>query len=152
MNNNSNNNAANDNRLEFIRKVTEQNTLPVPSPFKRVQQKKSRRHKAVKQLLSEENKRINAIFQQEQQDNDADKNIKHKRLVPKVTYFNVDAPPSLRPPKKYCDITGLKGPYRSPTTNIRYHNAEIYQLIVKPMAPGVDQEYLKLRGANFVLK
>lgn len=136
-------NGSND-RLEFLRKVYHDNVIPAPSKFKRHGYKKpSRRHKSARQLLADESKRISSLLQ--------DPQAAVKR-VPKVTYFNVNAPPSLRPSKKYCDITGLKGLYKSPVNNIRYHNSEIYQLIVKPMAPGVDQEYLKLRGDNFVLK
>lgn len=128
-------------RIEVLKEVFAQNVQAASFGFKRQHQKRvgKGRHKSCKQLLSDEQKRIN---------NECLNNGK----VPKVTYFNVEAPPSLKPAKKYCDITGLKANYRSPTNNIRYHNAEIYQLVVKPMAAGVDQEYLKLRGANFVLK
>lgn len=129
-----NENAGIDERLEYLRTVAHSNI--VTHSLKKKNYKKShKRHKPTRQFYSDEMKRIN---------NDP--------RVPKVTYLNIVAPPSLLPTKKYCDITGLKSSYRSPTNNIRYHNAEIYQLIVKPMAPGVDQEYLKLRGANFVLK
>lgn len=136
-------NGSND-RLEFLRKVYHDNLIPIPSKFKKHGYRKpSRRHKSSRQLIADESKRISSILQ--------NPNIQVKP-VPKVTYFNVNAPPSIRPSKKYCDITGLKGNYKSPVNNIRYHNSEIYQLIVKPMTPGVDQEYLKLRGDNFVLK
>jgi INO80 complex subunit C len=36
-----------------------------------------------------------------------------------------EAPPSLRPSKKYCDITGLEAPYTDPKSRLRYHNADI---------------------------
>ncbi|CAI4059823.1 Ies6p SKDI_05G0260 [Saccharomyces kudriavzevii IFO 1802] len=149
--NNNNSNDGSDERLLFLRGVGERNEIGVPSKFKSAHYKKpARRHKSARQLVSDENKRINALLSK------ANKAVEGsgtaKRLVSKVTYFSVEAPPSIRPAKKYCDVTGLKGLYKSPTNNIRYHNAEVYQLIVKPMAPGVDQEYLKLRGANFVLK
>lgn len=68
------------------------------------------------------------------------------------TFFLIAAPPSLRPKKHYCDITGLEGKYRSPLSQLRFHNVEIYQEIIKHMTPGFDQEYLSLRGANVVLK
>ncbi|SJM86082.1 related to Chromatin-remodeling complex subunit IES6 [Zygosaccharomyces bailii] len=140
---NSSNNNGSAERLEFLRSVSNRNSLPVPSPFKKPNYRKpTRRHKSARQLVVDESKRINAILQ-------VDPNNKP---VPKVTYFNVNAPPSLKPHKKYCDITGLKSLYRSPVNNMRYYNAEVYQLVVKPMAPGVDQEYLKLRGDHFVLK
>lgn len=68
------------------------------------------------------------------------------------TYTSVVAPPSLKPQKHYCDITGLPGKYKSPQNGLRFHNVEIYQEVIKNMHPGVDQEYLSLRNANVVLK
>ncbi|KAG0656033.1 INO80 complex subunit C [Maudiozyma exigua] len=155
-------NKNNDLRLEFLRTIAQKNVIPKPLRKSQIElaqadttnqkapKKSYRRHKGARQLISEETKRINSILEQEQLLYDADS--KYVRKTPKVTFFNVSAPPSIKPTKKYCDITGLNGPYKSPTNNIRYHNSEIYQFVVKPMAPGVDQEYLKLRGANFVLK
>ncbi|EHN02843.1 Ies6p [Saccharomyces cerevisiae x Saccharomyces kudriavzevii VIN7] len=150
--NNSNSNDGSDERLLFLRGVGERNEIGVPSKFKSAHYKKpARRHKSARQLVSDENKRINALLSK------ANKAVEGsgtaKRLVSQGNPTSAwKPPPSIRPAKKYCDVTGLKGLYKSPTNNIRYHNAEVYQLIVKPMAPGVDQEYLKLRGANFVLK
>ena len=43
--------------------------------------------------------------------------------------FSVEAPPSILPAKKYCDVTGLEAPYTDPKSMLRYHNAEIYELI-----------------------
>ncbi|EDO16323.1 hypothetical protein Kpol_1059p13 [Vanderwaltozyma polyspora DSM 70294] len=127
-----------DARLEFLRTVAHQNLIEQPSKYKRAGYKKpGRRHKSSKQLVADEMKRLNNV----------EGNPKHN-----VTHFTVNAPPSLKPPKKYCDITGLIGKYKSPTNNIRYYNSEIFQLVVKPMTTGVDQQYLKLRGADFVLK
>ncbi|KAG0664696.1 hypothetical protein C6P44_000677 [Monosporozyma unispora] len=166
-----------DARLEYLRTIATPNIIDVPSPFKskkgQLKKKVNRRNKASRQLIADELKRINLILQppeeNEQQQSTATTpssttssspsttttttiTTEYKKLTPKVTYFNINAPPSMKPPKKYCDITGLNGPYTSPTNNIRYHNSEIYQIMVKPMVPGTDQEYLKLRGANFVLK
>lgn len=150
-----------DARLDYLKTIAEPNDIQTPSRFKstkgQIKKKVNRRNKAARQLISDELKRINSILDPEQNEQEQNKQeepnnkILHK-LVPKVTYFNINAPPSMKPPKKYCDITGLNASYTSPTNNIRYHNSEIYQIIVKPMVPGTDQEYLKLRGANFVLK
>ena len=137
-------------RLEFLRSVHNRNLVSVPSPFKKSSYRKpSRRHKSSRQLFTDESKRINAVLQQQQQQREEDGK---PRAIPKVTHFNVNAPPSLKPHRKYCDITGLQGLYRSPVNNLRYYNSEVYRLVVKPMPPGVDQEYLKLRGDHFVLK
>lgn len=66
------------------------------------------------------------------------------------TYLNIDAPPPLVPIKHWCDITGLPAPYRN-ATGMRFHNREIFD-IVQSLPPGVEQEYLKLRNANVVLR
>ncbi|KAK0539728.1 chromatin-remodeling complex subunit ies6 [Tilletia horrida] len=75
--------------------------------------------------------------------------VRPRRDVP--SYFSVDAPPSLRPRKHYCDITGLLGPYTDPKTRLRYHNAEIYA-VIRRFGPGVDQQYLALRGDAHTIK
>lgn len=46
-----------------------------------------------------------------------------------VLDYSVEAPPSLLPAKKYCDITGLAAPYTDPKSRLRYHSAEIYELV-----------------------
>lgn len=133
-----------DDRLAFLRTVAQSNVVGTPSRFKKHGYRKpSRRHKSARQLVADESKRIASMLQDEGHGT---------RRVPRVTFFNVNGPPSTRPTKRYCDVTGLEGRYKSPVNNLRYHNAEIFQLVVKPMAPGVDQEYLKLRGDHFVLK
>ncbi|EEB07220.1 Ino80 complex subunit Ies6 [Schizosaccharomyces japonicus yFS275] len=68
-----------------------------------------------------------------------------------LTYVSIEAPPSFIPQKKFCDITGLLAPYTDPKTGLRYHNAEIYS-ILQELPPGVDQQYLKMRSSNIVLK
>ena len=72
-------------------------------------------------------------------------------LGPSVTYTSIAAAPSLKPKKKYCDITGLPAKYRDPKTGLNYYNAEIYQ-VVKGLTTYQIQEYLAVRGANTVLK
>lgn len=67
------------------------------------------------------------------------------------TYWNIEAAPSLKPQKKYCDVTGLPAKYTDPKTNVRYYSAEVYQ-ILKNMPPGSEQQYLELRNANVMLK
>lgn len=67
------------------------------------------------------------------------------------TYMNIEAAPSTKPKKKYCDITGLPAPYTDPKTGLRYFNKEIYGFI-QSLTPGQVQQYLELRGAHTVLK
>lgn len=96
----------------------------------------NRRFKTAKQLISDETKYL------------LTKNL----AIDTPTYLSIQAPPSLKPQKHYCDITGLEGKYKSPANALRFHNVEIYQEVIRHMAPGVDQEFLALRGANVVLK
>lgn len=103
-------------------------------------------------------------------------------MAPVGADLSVEAPPSLRPAKKYCDVTGLlvsldpgiigdhelviavvadqivlviavtsrQAPYTDPKTSLRYHSAEIYE-VIKTFAPGIDQAYLALRGRHQAL-
>ncbi|RSH87473.1 chromatin-remodeling complex subunit ies6 [Saitozyma podzolica] len=68
-----------------------------------------------------------------------------------ITYHTPAAPPSLLPPKKYCDITGLHAAYTDPRTKLRYKGLEVWQ-VVRSLGPGGDQAYLALRGAQTSLK
>lgn len=63
----------------------------------------------------------------------------------------MEAPPSLRPAKKYCDVTGLVAPYTDPKSGLRYHSVEVYE-IIKQFGPGVDNAYLSLRGDGSQIK
>jgi INO80 complex subunit C len=72
-------------------------------------------------------------------------------VTPSVTYTSIAAAPSLKPKKKYCDITGLPAKYRDPKTGLNYVNAEVYA-VVKSLTTSQVQEYLAARGANTVLK
>ncbi|KAL9035628.1 MAG: hypothetical protein Q9180_004761 [Flavoplaca navasiana] len=72
---------------------------------------------------------------------------------PIATYTNIESAPSLHPAhqKHYCDITGLPAPYTDPKSRLRYHNAEIFQ-VVRSLPQGVAEKYLEARGAHVVLK
>ncbi|KAF1826053.1 uncharacterized protein K489DRAFT_386538 [Dissoconium aciculare CBS 342.82] len=72
-------------------------------------------------------------------------------LGPSVTYTSIAAAPSLKPKRKYCDITGLPAKYKDPKSGLQYYNAEVYA-VVKSLGTGQVQEYLAARGANTVLK
>lgn len=125
-----------ENKLEYLRAIAAENDTAHSNLKQNSWKKPSRRHKATRQLLTDEWKRLT--------NDSAEKN--------RLSYFNVEAPPSIYPAKKYCDITGLKARYKAPGNGLRFANSEVYSLVIKPMAPGIDQEYLKLRGANVVLK
>ncbi|ODV85861.1 hypothetical protein CANARDRAFT_27942 [[Candida] arabinofermentans NRRL YB-2248] len=114
--------------------------LTKPQPFKASIHKNKKRHKPQRQILNDEFKRVQ---QKQLESNTHDPNI--------IYYHSLNAPPSLKPIKKYCDVTGLPSNYKSPHNQLRYYDKECYD-IVKHMAPGVDQQYLALRGANVILK
>lgn len=112
-----------------------------PHSFKKsgtkVNTSNTRRYKPTKQVISDEAKYLQTK-----------ENIKFDT----PTYSSVGAPPSLKPQKHYCDITGLPGKYKNPSNGLRFYNVEIYQEVIRNMPAGVDQEYLGLRGANVILK
>ena len=91
-----------------------------------------KRHKNLKQLLSAEA-------------------ANPPKDVNTPTFTNIEATPSLLPAKKYCDITGLEAQYTDPRTKLRYHNAEVYE-VVKSMSIDAAQAYLALRNSQIVLK
>ena len=63
-----------------------------------------------------------------------------------LQWSDIDAPPSLLPQKKFCDITGLEGKYTDPKTKLRYHNAEVYA-VIQTLPASVDQEvFMVFRG------
>lgn len=80
------------------------------------------------------------------------KNLKQviaaERLLPGVvTYGGLEAPPSLKPAKKYSDISGLPAKYTDPQTKLRYSNAEEYAKL-RLLSPDQVNGYLILRRAT----
>jgi len=67
------------------------------------------------------------------------------------TYTSIEAPPSLLPPKKYCDITGLEAPYTDPATGLRYHDKSVYELI-RGLSMAAARDYLAARGVNPIVR
>merc|ERR1712230_336175 len=109
-------------------------------PFKDpayVRRNANRRNKTVKQITAGERERLDKLAKLEA-DVDA-----YKRES--LAFTTIDAPPSLIPAKRYCDVTGLEAPYTDPKALIRYHNAEIYSEVIKTLSPSVVQAYLAVR-------
>ncbi|KAI8800417.1 ino eighty subunit 6, partial [Cladochytrium replicatum] len=83
------------------------------------------------------------------------KNLKQISLAERANAealrWSIEAPPSVLPSKRYCDITGLVAPYVDPKSGLRYHNADIYRFIKLLPAHSV-QSYLGLRNAAVNLK
>ncbi|KAM0791166.1 hypothetical protein ACM66B_005650 [Microbotryomycetes sp. NB124-2] len=108
----------------------------------------SKRNKTLKQVLIIERERVEQKLQQQKLEREQNPD---QHLPEVVSFMTVDAAPSVIPPKKYCDITGLEGKYVDPKSTLRYHNAEVYE-VIKTFQPGVSQAYLSLRGQGVVLR
>lgn len=68
-----------------------------------------------------------------------------------ATFANIDAPPSMFPTKKYCDITGLPSKYMDPVTKLRYESKEVFRM-VRRLHDHKVEEFLSLRQAQTRLK
>lgn len=101
--------------------------VPVFKSLKFVQSKsvpkKSRVWKSLRQIVSAERSNVRAI-----------------------TYMNIDAAASIKPPKKYSDISGLESKYTDPQTKLRFANASEFQFI-RTLQPEAINAYLSLRKA-----
>ena len=73
----------------------------------------------------------------------ADKNTKWNPDIP--TYSAIDAPPPLKPIKKYSDISGLPAKYTDPLTGMHYTNSQEFETI-RTLSTSTVQNYLALRG------
>ncbi|XP_014250714.1 INO80 complex subunit C isoform X2 [Cimex lectularius] len=62
-------------------------------------------------------------------------------------YSNIGAPPLLKPPKKFSDISGLEAKYTDPQTKLFFSNAEEFATI-RSLPSDIIAGYLNLRGAN----
>jgi len=67
------------------------------------------------------------------------------------TYSSIEAPPSVLPQRRYCDITGLEGPYTDPATGLRYHDKSVYDML-RGLSATAAKDYLAARGVNPVVK
>ncbi|KMZ76055.1 INO80 complex subunit C [Zostera marina] len=114
--------------------------LPNVLPFKRVQrtsekhikgQPKTKHWKHLKQIIQAEN------FQDYPSD--------------QSNYVNIETPPSMYPPKKYCDITGFQTTYIDPKTNLRFANTDVFKQS-RHLPEEMVQKYLSLRNAAVVLR
>lgn len=110
--------------------------VPVPTnlPFKKSTIKdtsKKRQWKALKKVLEAE--------------------VADKLPLDVPTYSGIEAPPSLLPPKKYCDLTGLPAKYTDPKTRLRYFSAQEY-VQVRYLSEHTVEEFLKFRNATVALK
>ncbi|XP_003962719.2 INO80 complex subunit C [Takifugu rubripes] len=65
-------------------------------------------------------------------------------------YYSIDAPPSLKPSKKYSDISGLMANYTDPQTKLRFTSSEEFSYI-RLLPTDVVTGYLTLRKATCIV-
>ncbi|KAG7470003.1 hypothetical protein MATL_G00135070 [Megalops atlanticus] len=65
-------------------------------------------------------------------------------------YCSIDAPPSLKPAKKYSDISGLPANYTDPQTKLRFTSSEEFSYI-RLLPTDVVTGYLALRKATCIV-
>ncbi|PIL27258.1 hypothetical protein GSI_10403 [Ganoderma sinense ZZ0214-1] len=117
----------------------------------------NRRTKNLKAVLTQEREREKnererrRIEKEEGMDVDGRSTLEDPLEDDLPTYASIEAPPSVLPQRRYCDITGLEGPYTDPATGLRYHDKSIYELIKGLSAPAA-KEYLAARGVNPIVK
>ncbi|XP_078027643.1 INO80 complex subunit C [Epinephelus lanceolatus] len=66
------------------------------------------------------------------------------------SYYNIDTPPSLKPTKKYSDISGLPANYTDPQTKLRFTSSEEFSYI-RLLPTDVVTGYLALRKATCIV-
>ncbi|XP_074844106.1 INO80 complex subunit C isoform X2 [Carettochelys insculpta] len=66
------------------------------------------------------------------------------------SYFNIDAPPSFKPAKKYSDISGLPANYTDPQSKLRFSSIEEFAYI-RMLPSDVVAGYLALRKATSIV-
>ncbi|KAG5635329.1 hypothetical protein H0H81_011703 [Sphagnurus paluster] len=114
----------------------------------------NRRAKNLKSVLSQERERERAEREKRRQEKlegtamDVDGDEADEEIP---SYTSIEAPPSLMPPKHYCDITGLEAPYTDPATGLRYHDKSVYD-VVKALSTSSAKEYLAARGVSSIVK
>ncbi|XP_012680517.1 INO80 complex subunit C [Clupea harengus] len=65
-------------------------------------------------------------------------------------YYNIDGPPSMKPAKKYSDISGLPANYTDPQTKLRFASSEEFSYI-RLLPTDVVSGYLTLRKAPCIV-
>ncbi|EKM77540.1 hypothetical protein AGABI1DRAFT_115119 [Agaricus bisporus var. burnettii JB137-S8] len=143
--------------------------LHLPKPFKNPHYTKNvnRRVKNLKTVLGQEREREKAERERRRQvkseageqapqdtmnvdgETNRAKAVEEDEETP--TYTSIEAPPSIWPQKRYCDITGLEAPYTDPATGLRYHDKSVYE-VVRNLSASTAKEYLSARGVNSIVK
>ena len=74
---------------------------------------------------------------------DVNSRLDHHQFLP--TYNSIEAPPPIKPPKKYSDVSGLLSNYTDPLTGLQFSSSEEFEF-VRTLPTNVVQGYLSLRG------
>ncbi|KAI0683165.1 hypothetical protein BC835DRAFT_773010 [Cytidiella melzeri] len=130
-----------------------------PRPFKNPNYTKNvnRRSKNLKAVLTQERERERVERERRRQEREQKMEVDGQAAADDTaeedlpTYSSIESPPSFLPQRKYCDITGLEGPYTDPATGLRYHDKSIYELI-KGLSGSAAKDYLSARGVNPIVK
>lgn len=132
--------------------------MHLPRPFKNPHYTKNvnRRTKNLKAVLTHERDRERADRERRRQEKEDAMEVDGEPgdSTPEEempTYASIEAPPSLLPQRRYCDITGLEGPYTDPAMGLRYHDKSVYELI-KGLSAAAAKDYLAARGVNPIVK
>ncbi|KAH9963507.1 hypothetical protein BC827DRAFT_1192099, partial [Russula dissimulans] len=129
--------------------------LSAPRPFKNSAYTKnaSRRTKNVKAVLGQERERERLEREKRKAEREEAMEVDGAPPVGVVieddtpSYLSIEAPPSVLPQRRYCDITGLEAPYTDPITGLRFHDKSIYELI-KSLSASAAKDHLAARGVN----
>ena len=134
--------------------------IPIPPrPFKSppTKPRTSRRNKNLKQILQDEQKALAAQVTDTADSTNGGANKASVRgrsgrtlRVEGLQWSDIDAPPSLLPQKKYCDITGLEGKYTDPKTKLRFHNSEVYA-VIQTLPASTDQEVSRINQTDILI-
>ncbi|CAD8186739.1 unnamed protein product [Paramecium pentaurelia] len=93
------------------------------------------RRKELKSRRQSQSRKFNNIKAQVQINNSA------------FNYLSIEAPPSLKPAKKYCDITGFEAKYKDPITQLQYCDSIVFNYI-RNFPKASAETYLNIRGCT----
>jgi len=133
--------------------------LSAPRPFKNPAYTKNanRRTKNLKAVLGQERERERLERERRRAEREEAMEVDGATAVGRMveddmpSYLSIEAPPSVLPQRRCCDITGLEAPYTDPITGLRFHDKSIYEL-VKSLSSSAAKDYLSARGVNPIVK
>ncbi|CCL99894.1 uncharacterized protein FIBRA_01919 [Fibroporia radiculosa] len=132
--------------------------MHLPRPFKNPNYMKNanRRTKNLKAVLAQERERERVERERRRLEKEENMDVDGEpgESTPDEempTYASIEAPPSVLPQRRYCDITGLEGPYTDPATGLRYHDKSVYELL-KGLSATAAKDYLAARGVNPIVR